>query len=229
MGNFVYLFSIIYIIVLIYLLITAKKRGENYIKVKMSLSILFVLTSVATYLLGSRNDSKRFTFLFLALLFCLIGDFFLGKVDFDIFSNTKCFKYGVVSFSIAHIFFSVMFYLFIGFELTNFILPIILMFVVHFLEKFDLIEVRELKFIITIYAAIIGIMATMAIKVALYGNLQSTYGMLTKIGAILFLLSDLILAFLYFGKMKNKEKLRVFNLSTYYLGCYILALTAFYL
>lgn len=229
MGNFVYLFSIIYIIVLIYLLITAKKRGENYIKVKMSLSILFVLTSVATYLLGSRNDGKRFTFLFLALLFCLIGDFFLGQVDFDIFSNTKCFKYGVVSFSIAHIFFSVMFYLFIGFELTNFILPIILMFAVHFLEKFNLIEVRQLKFIITIYAAIIGIMATMAIKVALYGNLQSTYGMLTKIGAILFLLSDLILAFLYFGKMKNKEKLRVFNLSTYYLGCYILALTAFYL
>lgn len=220
--------TIIYIIFIINLLYVSKNKREKYVKVKTFTSFLFVMTSIVSFLLGSRDSLFHFMIIFLGLVFCMMGDISLGYCDHKVFTNLKYFKMGVLFFSIAHLFFWSLFYSIIGFYWYDFILPIVLVLMTMIFEKLNLVRLNKLMRVVNIYAAIIGFMATKALQVVLFANITSKYAIFLALGASLFLLSDLLLFFVYFGTKKIKI-LRYANLSTYYMGCYLLALTSYYL
>ncbi|QQK08282.1 lysoplasmalogenase [Miniphocaeibacter halophilus] len=228
MKYFVSVFSIIYIITLIYLLWVSKKRKDIYLKVKTLTSSLFIFNCCMSFYFGGGNFNIVFLLLILGLVFCLIGDVFLGFNKNRVLVNVKFFKAGVISFSLAHILFCIIFYSIIGFFWFDLILPVILVLIALFCEKRNLVRLKKLKKIVNIYAVIIGVMATKAIEVAMLGNLIKPHGVLLTVGAGLFLFSDIVLFFVYFGT-KKKHWLSLVNLFMYYMGCYFLGLTAYYL
>ncbi len=228
MKNLLAISTIIYIIFIINLLYVSKNKREKYVRVKTFTSFIFVTTSVVSFLLGSRDSIFHFMIIFLGLVFCMMGDISLGYCDHKVFANLKYFKMGVLFFSIAHLFFWSLFYSIVGFYWYDFILPIILVLMTIIFDKMKLVRLHKLMRIVNIYAIIIGFMATKAVQVVLFTNINSKYAIFLALGSSLFLLSDLLLFFVYFGTKKIRW-LRYANLSTYYMGCYLLALTSYFL
>lgn len=228
MKSLIYLGIIFYIITLVYLLYVSQNKREKYVMIKTFTSSLFVLTCIISFLLGNRKNMMSFFILFLGLVFCMLGDIALGYCDQKVFTNVRYFKMGVLFFSLAHIFFCIIFYLIVGFYYYDFILPILLVLLALLFERLGLVRLKKLVKIVNVYAAIIGLMTTKALQVMLYGNLTYNYSLILITGVLLFLLSDLFLFFIYFGRRKIKI-LRYFNLSTYYMGCFLLGITAYYL
>ncbi|HHX69073.1 MAG: lysoplasmalogenase family protein [Miniphocaeibacter sp.] len=228
MKYFVSIFGVIYIVVLVSLLWVSKKRKDIYLKVKTLTSSLFVFNCFMSFYFSGRKYTGIFLLLILGLVFCLIGDVFLGLNKNRVLINIRYFKAGVIGFSVAHILFCIIFYSLIGFFWFDFFLPIILVSIALICEKRNLVRLKKLRKIVNIYAVIIGLMATKAMEVVLLGNLIKIHGILLIVGTGLFLFSDIVLFFVYFGT-KKKSYLSLVNLFTYYMGCFFLGLTAYYL
>ena len=95
------------------------------------------------------------------------------------------------------------------------------------LEKPTQQKFGKFKAIVTVYGLILGTMAGTALMA--YIKTKQPAFLVYTIGAVFFLLSDLILSPMYFGEGKNTPVNFVLNHTTYYVGQYMIAFSTFLL
>jgi len=190
--------------------------------VKTITSLLFIAICISSYKIIYLN-TQYFIFILLALILSLIGDVFLAFNNSSSDEVSKMFVYGLSSFSIAHIFFSIAFS-----TLTPVLVWHILLFIlisvmsILFLNLIKGFDFKGAYKLVVTYSIIISFMFTRALSSLIHDNFWSTT--LVIVGACLFLLSDLILCFIYFHK-KSPSYMTALNLLCYYVGQGLIALS----
>lgn len=160
-------------------------------------------------LLVFRNTGSRYSkLLLIALTFCLAGDIFL--------LNDKYFLFGLASFLVAHVFFSLAFLSINGFKFH--ITPLVVLSLVlgsYYVFLFD--HLHEFAVPAGIYLVMILVMNWLAI--AVFINEKRRIYFLLAAAAILFTVSDAMIAYNKFvGVFRCAE---VLILSTYWIAIYV--------
>ncbi|WP_346896282.1 lysoplasmalogenase [Clostridium sp. UBA7503] len=199
-------------------------QGYKMPIVKTITSLLFISVCICGYKTFDSNP-QYFIFVLLALIMSLIGDIFLAFNNTKSNEVSKMFVYGLISFSIAHIFFSLAFAtltpVLIWHVLLFILISIISILFLNLIKGFDFKGAYKL---VVTYSIIISFMVTRALSLTslIHETFLST--ILIIIGACLFFLSDLILCFIYFHK-KSPSYMTALNLLCYYVGQGLIALS----
>lgn len=204
------------------------KPYKNYRGIsKTTTSILFVFIAISGYIENNTNF-VYFIFILLGLIFSLFGDVFLIYAKESESTMSKNFIYGLLSFSFAHIFFSVGFIWISKFSIYTIIFTIILSSIsLLFLKSIKGLDFKGMFNYVAFYAVVISFMFAQSLN--LYLSNSSNFNILiVTIGALLFVLSDLILAFDYFYKNPPKI-LGALNLLVYYTAQALIALSVLYI
>ena len=214
---------ILMIISLIALLITSLlKAGIVVFILKVLTSILFVLTGIASYKSNPKNK-KYFVFMLLGLIFCMLGDTFLG-IDS---AGGVIFYIGVLSCAIGHIMYISGLSQFTKYKLIDFIVFLLIAIPILLLVILGDFEFDGMILVICIYAVIISFMVSKAIalKRIYKGNEKAVT--LTITGAVMFLISDITLLFLFFYVVRY-DIIQQVDWIIYYIGQGLLALSFAY-
>lgn len=184
-----------FIFFILMLLSTAGLITANILKIAIATiifkclsSLFFIATAVSSYKKNSSN-TNFFVLMLLGLVFSLGGDVFLV---FDIFI------FGVASFGIGHIMYSV------GYcKMTKISLGDILIFLVIIIPtlltiSFGKFEFNGMKIPVTLYAIIISFMVSKSLSMLKFYSSSKKPVLLMISGSVLFLISDWILLFLFF-------------------------------
>lgn len=228
MGAMLWLYTGAYLAGLCGLLLVTRHKGKYYAQAKGALSLLFVLGACLAFWLGGRHSLWDFANLLAALVLCALGDVLLGVANKAKKVRAKPFLAGTISFGFAHVLFCVLFYRQAGFFWYDFILSAVLMCIVFALEKADRVRLKKMRIPGYIYTFMIGLMTTKAVQTALWHGASGAHSAVLALGSVLFLISDIVLLFLYFGTHRRKSY-RYANLSTYYVGVYMMALGAYWM
>ena len=212
-----------------------KKRSVEGVFIKNITSLFFILTA-AFGILATGNYFYG-TLLLIGLAFGMLGDIYLDQKWVYPNDMKKYLYAGFISFGIGHFFFMgamiwqlMQFYFFNKFFCF---IPLALGAVVAvgnlLLEKPMKPDFGEFSPIVTIYsfilATMVGYAVLGAVVTAVYDSKYFDKFITFAIGAVFFLVSDLILSPMYFGKGKNTPLNFVLNHATYYLGQFLIALT----
>lgn len=231
-------FSAVFVVFLALLLWVSQRQKQRYALAKGVQSTLFVLAALLAFFTGSAARPAAFALLLAALILCAFGDIALGvanqarrksegegKEKVGTAGIRKApFLAGAAAFLLAHLVFCVLYFHIAPFHPLVLVLPVACVILIYSFEHFGLIRTGKMKPLVFIYPFVVGMMASSALATAIAAG-PSPYGALTVAGSILFLISDAILVFLYFG-VKKHVAFRISNLLTYYLGVFLLALSS---
>ncbi len=184
---------------------------------KIITSLFFVATGIASHKVHVKHKTYDYLII-LGLVFSLFGDTFLAL------DGKMTFTFGVISFAVAHIFFTIGFCHLkkIGWaDVGCFIL--IFGVLMGILNGCDF-NFQNMKVMIMAYTLIISLMVTKAISLVDYYKENKKAVLLIVIGAVMFLISDVILVFGLFG-VNAWEYLFILNLPVYYIGQDLLAIS----
>jgi len=186
-------------------------------------SLMFVYIGYNGHLL---IDSKFSRLIFIGLLFGFIGDVLLNLRFVFKRNGQKIFLIGILAFLIGHVLYLVALlpYAYHTFAciLTGAILAGLLLAYI-----FRTMEVKKaFKIFGIFYLGAIIIMTCIALGIAIFN--PSVSAIIYAIGAILFTASDIVLIFNTFSGI-TKFSLRITNLSLYYLGQILIALSLFFI
>lgn len=222
-----YLLLLFMFISLTFLLYFTYKPYKNYRGISKTItSILFVFIAISGYIENNTNFAY-FIFILLGLIFSLFGDVFLIYAKESEYTMSKNFIYGLLSFSFAHIFFSVGFISISDFSIYTIIFTLILSSIsLLFLKSIKGLDFKGMFNYVAFYAIVISFMFAQSLNLYL-SNSFSFDILIVTIGALLFVLSDLILAFDYFYKNPPKI-LGALNLLVYYSAQALIALSVFH-
>lgn len=168
-----------------------------------------------------------FTFVLLGLVSGLIGDLFLEVLWFYKERRNYIIKQGTIIFLIGHVFYILGLNSFVGFNYIALIIGLVMTIVVYLGSKMMKIDFQNLKIMTYLYTFVIFTMVGLSIMQA-FDLSFSLYSISFMVGAILFGISDLLLAPIYF-KNQNHNLFVVSNLATYYLGQLLIALSILFL
>lgn len=222
-----YYLLILMLVSLLFLIYTKyTKFTTASIILKTTTSLLFISICISSEILHEGN-SPYFFFILIALTLSLIGDVFLAFPINISYGHNKYFKRGLISFTFAHVFFSVAFISLTGFTFKDIllflILSLILFIILKYLKGFNYNGM--LPFVI-LYCSVISFMVSKALSIINIINFNSG-ALLIVIGAAFFFISDIILSFIYFYE-KPIKPLTALNLITYYIGQGLIALSLLY-
>lgn len=213
---------------LIFLLYFTYKPYNNYRGIfKTITSLLFVFISISGYVENNTNFTY-FIFILLGLIFSLFGDIFLISAKENENSMSKNFIHGLLSFSFAHMFFSIGFISISRLNLYTIVFTILLSAISLFiLNSISRLDFKGMFKYIAFYAIVISFMFAQSLNLY-FANKSNLSILIVTVGAFLFVLSDLILAFDYFYK-KPPKFLGALNLLVYYTAQALIALSVFYI
>jgi uncharacterized membrane protein YhhN len=209
-------------------LIKGKRLDGFFLKGITSFTFVFLFAyGLYDYLMDAGNPINEPRILLLVsiglgLVLGLIGDLFLEVQYFYPKQKTRQIRYGMVAFGFTHLFYLVGMSELVGFNYFSLLVGAVMTVVVYFGSKAMNIDFGKLKLMTLAYTFIIFTMVGMTVfqAVELSFNAYSTSFM---IGAILFGISDLLLAPIYFQNVKGNA-FPISNLATYYAGQVLIAL-----
>ena len=199
-------------------------KKHFYLIFKTLTSLLFILIALISYI--NSNTKEVFFYLILtALTFSLFGDVFLALYDKKNIALKGNFVKGVLSFAAAHILFSLGFLTLVPLSLRELVPFFILVFLsLIFLCKYKRFQFDGMLPLVIAYDIVISFMVTRAFYLYRLISVKPLGVSLLISGAALFLISDVILSFIYFDK-KHPSCLSALNLFTYYIGQGLIALS----
>ena len=201
----------------VFLLIRAEFRSDRrQIYVLKPLSTLLVI-AVAALSLPAPGARAGYTAGILAGLILSLG----GDVAL-IFPSAKAFQAGLVLFLLAHVAYAVTFTLFNGFYPGDLISGGVLLGVAVVVYRYLAPNLGKMKGPVIAYIAIICLMVNRAISTFLGTTFTRTQAILVSAGAVLFWISDLILAVNRFGRPFKYHRI---SLAFYYGGQLLIALS----
>lgn len=212
-----------------------KKRSVPGVFLKSLTSVFFILTAVTGAFNNTANpEAWRYAILIAAGgVLGLMGDIYLDQKWLYPEHSDQYLNLGFTSFALGHFFYIGAMYTHAKFEIKDLLIAIgigaLIMIVNMILEKPTKQDYGKFKAITIAYTLILGTMVGTAFWAAILTK-QVSYIVFT-IGAISFLVSDIILSPMYFSIKKNKNTPFNFVLNhvTYYVGQFMIAFTAFLL
>lgn len=205
-------------------------RSNKSTVLKCTGSLIFILTAIASVLFGGGFSAVAVTML-AGFCLSLVGDYWLDleRTDRNIF-------FGILFFFLAHVSYIFAFIqiaqrdlgLSSPFSKTE-IICVAVVYVVavagSFLVKMNM---RKLLLPVAIYSLTIATMVVKAIFLCtkMYQNQSVSLSILVilSLGTLLFIISDIVLAFMYFRDAYTKP-MRVINLTTYFAGQMLMAIS----
>ncbi len=191
---------------------------NKYVFTKMTASLLFIAIGVSAFI-STGTPASYGAWVIAALVFGMIGDILLVYVDKSLF-----FILGLVSFLVGQIIYGVTFLRFVGFLWIDVVLYVVLVAAAIFAYTRVKLDLGKMKIPVLAYLLIIMFMFVMALSSIYKGGFNTITTALISTGAVLFLASDIVLAFVIFQKGSPKQ-LRAVNLSLYYSAQMLLALS----
>lgn len=199
-----------------------KKLYKISLIAKSSATLLIIHLSYICFINNVAQVKPYFEFIFIGLVFGLLGDFFLALKK--IYKHKEImFLIGLIAFLIGHVFYIIAFDLINPINIFDFIFASIYLLVAYCVYKKSNLNFGKLKYGVILYASIISFMMGKATSVLLFAS-GSIVSYIVFMGALLFVLSDSVLAFSVFSKNKNK-KLSLYCHLLYFPAQIILALS----
>ncbi len=226
-----YLFLILAVITaLIFTIRRGTKTDAVSLLLKAIASFCFILLGIAGIFEGS---SHAFALAVVTGLVCgLIGDIFLDlKFVYPKDETLHTFS-GFGAFMLGHLFYIL--FLFLCFEVR--LLPLIIGiaagivvgFAIYLTPKLMKLDYGKFRVISSVYAGLLVFVTVYSLVLELTTG-HTTTKLLFFIGIVLFLISDLILSQIYFGKDKNTTLNKILNHATYYAGQILIASSIWFL
>lgn len=224
-----YAFTAVYGALLAALLVVAYRPAlfhRHYTTAKAAASIGFLALCFAAAL--PRGNAYLLCLMLPGLLLCAAGDVLLALANRHKQAFNKLFLVGTALFALAHAAFAGSFSLLAPVE--HFwqpwmvCPPALITAATVACTRSKRFRLEKMKLPAIAYAFFVGVMCTAALRLAAVSR-WSRQGLWFAAGALLFVVSDCILLFLYFY-YKPRKLLRLFNLLTYYLAmlCFAAAL-----
>lgn len=200
---------------------------RHYTLCKGVLSSLFVILAVVCSILSKETLLWPITF---AFLLAAAGDILIGVANNrygDKASHSLAGLIGVGFFSIAHIFYIIWFYSEAPFLWhRQLILPVFVALAMIKLTKSPRFDFGSRRFAGVFYYTIMATMFSAGANLAFNGLGSSSLNLLmVGCGVTLFMISDVLMLFLYFYTGARAKSLRFWNLTTYYIGQLLIALS----
>jgi uncharacterized membrane protein YhhN len=195
-----------------------KKYSSLYILAKTLNSLGFILVAIICANIG--DNFELFKNFAPGFIFCFLGDFILG-----FYNDTKKQKYfliGLGLFLLGHVAFVIAFTTIQSFMLVDLIFPVIAIAITVGLNKLPNMNCEKMKPIVCIYSFFVSLLFAKSIHI--FYIIRTTQMFSLTFGATLFLISDILILFLYFY-MKKSPLVAILNLATYYYGIFFIALS----
>lgn len=216
---------IVILLVVLPFFLRAEYRGtrSTRLPLKAVCSLCFVALGAISAITGIKGPVAAYDGLMLAGLgLSLVGDMLLGWS-----LERRTFLFGLVAFLIGHVLYSAAFTLANGFAAWDLlIIAVIVGGCIAAYKVLDL-DLGKMKTPVLVYLLIISFMLTKALSSLYLGGITGAALWLVVIGAILFFISDALLALVKFQR-KPARAFRAINLTCYYLGQVLLALSLFF-
>lgn len=200
-----------------------KNRAFEGMLCKFMASFGFISVAVVGYSLNP-VDTYYFCIVCFALLFGFCGDVLLGIKEIAPTFRGRLVPLGLLYFLVGHVF-----YLCAFISMSSFSVAALIVGIVFGIAGFILIKVMKMKadgkmaVIMAVYYAVLAFKAASALNLALTGDQAAFWSAFA--GAVLFIISDTCLAFLYFTPVKKKNVFVTVELSTYYTAQILLAMS----
>lgn len=190
---------------------------------KLVCSLCFLTIGMISAVFGSNGPVRAYDRLMLAgLVMSLVGDMLLAWS-----MARRTFLMGLVSFLIANVLYSTAFTLANGLSAWDVLLMAALVGGSFAAYRMLALDLRSMKIPVLAYLLVISFMLTKALSSLYLGGISGTAGWLVVVGAILFFISDGVLALVQFQHQPAKAD-RAINLVTYYTGQILLALSLYF-
>lgn len=200
----------------------------NTVVIKGIASIFFVFTALFAYIGNPDCPDYLGGFTVAGACMGMIGDIVLDLKYTYSKDSDKFLRMGFISFLIGHLFYFVSLISAYGAEIKNFIFALCggaIMFVFVMLsEKILKIKYGRFKKVTAVYIGIVGLTVGLGNSYALFET--NTHTVIFAVAMCLFLLSDALLAGLYFGideKDRKNQAAITFNHLFYYIAQYLIA------
>lgn len=194
----------------------SKYSKKYYIKAKMMCSISFVL--IAGIFAGVSGHWAYFLQLFPTLLFCALGDLFMGY--YRVRRYTRNIILGICCFLVAHICLLILLFGVIpDVSWWLVVIPIVAVMLLCIQKKMLNMHYGRLWIPVLIYSVFLSLDLAKSVEVMLFRPCISSAWI--GVGGILFFISDYTLNFCYFCKLKTKRKaswMNLINLASYFFG-----------
>ncbi len=230
MNLYPYLVLFLGAIALIMFLVARDRNGSvKALLIKTTTSFLFIAVAFTSFMVNAIQEVTTFFALIMMGLICgLIGDIVLDlKIMYK--ESSSLYQHGgMVAFFVGHVFYLAASLIYFGFSwmalVAALILAIIIVCVSKFILKFNFAEHSIDTYA---YSFALCYMMTQACYAAITQG-YTTSTVLLAAGAILFLLSDLLLVMTYYDNKDSKPFIAV-NHVLYYAAQYAIALSILYL
>lgn len=203
-----------------------RRKGQSFNGMLCKFLSSFGFMSIAFVGYCYNNDSNPYYFCLaiFALMFGQGGDILLGLKEIAPKFRSRLMAMGTSSFLVGHIFFIWAFMLISGVSVLPFITGVVI-----FAGAVVLIKVLKFnvdKKLFVLLALYYGVLFAKGVSsfVALYRTGDPAF-IVSSVGSVLFIISDTVLAFIYFFPVKSKNRLVTIELATYYPAQILLALT----
>lgn len=213
----------------VYMGAMAMKRSPRMCALfKFIAGIGFLAVAVCAQVERAQPVSLHFVLILIGLLMGMCGDFLLALKEVYPQREDAFILLGIISFAIGHIFYIFYFTTLYDFGIAEVLIALVgaalMMTAVVKLFRFDL---RKLGVPVALYAVVILLMAASA--VACFIALPvSTGTIILLVAAILFVISDLVLSFIYFSGKVNRV-MGIVNLTSYFAAQILFALSVAFL
>jgi len=172
------------------------------------------------------GELRLILYMGLGLVLGLIGDLILEVQYFHKNQKNEQITMGMIAFGLGHIFYILALSSYYAFSYWALFVGILMVGIVYIGSKFMKIEFKSLAMMSYLYTFIIFTMV--GLSVIVYINDLGQASLIFMLGTILFGVSDLLLAPIYFKAEKSKLFI-VGNLATYYLGQLLIALSIIFI
>lgn len=200
------------------------KRSVQGVYTKNMTSIMFIFTAV----MATFNNPTQWQYGFMltcGLIFGMLGDIYLDLKWVYPDDMKKYLEYGFICFGFGHLFYMGGMFVAAGLTFKHILIAAVVGSVVAvgnlLLEKPMKQDFGKFRAIVTVYSFILAMMVATSVISAIVTGEKSF--IVYAVGAVSFLISDLILSPMYFGEGKNTPANFILNHVTYYAGQYLIA------
>jgi uncharacterized membrane protein YhhN len=205
----------------VFLLICAEiAKKKKYVYILKPISTLLVIVAL---LLSFCEPTQKTSYSFLILMGLLFS--FGGDIALMFQQKRRYFALGLVLFLLAHIVYTIVFSLFDRFSTYDIISGIILLAVAFAIYTLIKSNLGTLRISVMVYIIVISVMVNRAISTFDSSILDFLQAVMIASGALLFYISDIILAADRYWKRWKYNRI---SLAFYYIGQFLIALSASY-
>ncbi len=201
----------------------SKNKAFEGMLCKFMASFGFISIAVVGFLFNPA-DTYYFCVVCFALLFGFCGDIMLGIKEIAPTFRGKLVPLGLLYFLVGHVFYLCAFISRTGFKLIPLIVGVV--FGIGGLvavKGFKMETGKKLGILMAVYYAVLAYKASSAFVLAFESGQAAFW--VAFVGAVMFIISDTCIAFLYFTPVKRKNLYVTVELSTYYTAQILLAMS----